>query len=155
MHICTTHQGVFPFPVLKKTYLDIDFDFDFRLWGIATSLRDYQVCLLVNKALKTRLSRLNDIELPVPEQNRLLLFSTFRYEDPMDKGVFHLIANKYNGDFLVPEIRQADFFLRFCGAAPDEYIDDIAAKLKRINQFLMLIPLQPEKLKSKMNLMIE
>jgi hypothetical protein len=141
--------------VIKKSYLEIDFDFDFKLWGIATSLRDYQVCLLVNKALKLRLSRLNDIELPVPEHNKLLLFSTFRYEDPMDKGVFHLIANKYNGDFLVPEMRQADFFLRFCGAAPDEYLYELVTKLKRIQQFLMLIPMNPENLKSRMNLMVE
>lgn len=141
--------------MIKKSYLEIDFDFDFRLWGIATSLRDYQVCLLINKALKTRLSRLPDIELPVPEHNKLLLFSAFRYEDPMDKGVFHVVSNKYNGDFLVPEVRQADFFLRFCGAAPEEYIWDLASKLKRVQQFLMLMPLNPENLKSKMNLMIE
>jgi hypothetical protein len=137
----------------KKLVLDIDFDFDFRLWGIATPLRDYQACLLINRALKLQLGRQPDVELPQPEHNRLLLFSVFRYEDPMDKGTFHLVSNKYHGDYLMPEVREADFFFRFTGLVPDSYVHEIFLKLKNIDKFLAVIPLNAEKLKSRMNLL--
>ena len=137
----------------KKLVLDLDFDYDFCLWGIATSLRDYQVCLLINNALKLKMSRQPDVELPIPDHNRLLLFSTFRFEDKMDKGIFHLVSNKYNGDFLVPEVRQADFFFRFTGLVPEAYIQDISNKLRQIEKFLAVIPLKAENLKSRMHLL--
>ena len=144
----------FPFPMSKKLILDIEYDFDFKLWGIATPLRDYQVCLILNKALKTKLSRQDDIELSKPADGKTLLFSVFRYEDEMDKGVFHLMSNRYRGDYLLPEVRQADFLFRFSGLAPDGYLHELHNKLKNIQPFLTVFSLQPDQLKSKMNLLM-
>lgn len=136
-------------------FLDVEFDFEFKLWGIATTLRDYQVGLVLNRTLGTKLKRINDIELGNSEQSKLSYFSIFRFEDEMDKGLFHLIANKHQGDFLIPEVKQADFFLRFQGAPPDSYFHELHEKLRRVPQFIAVMALQPEKLKSKMNLVVE
>jgi hypothetical protein len=138
----------------KKLVLDIEFDFDFRLWGIATPLRDYQVCLFMNKALKTKLSRVDDIELVKPADGKVLLFSVFRFDDPLDKGTIHLMSNKYHGDYLLPEVRQADFLFRFTGQAPESYFQELHTKLKNIRAFITTFSLQPEQLKSKMNLLM-
>ena len=140
---------------MKKSVLEIEFDFDFRLWGIATTLRDYQVGLVLNRTLGTQLKRQNDIEVSSRDQSKLSYYSVFRYEDEIDKGIFHLIGNKYRGDFLIPEVKEADYFLKFCGSAPDEYLEEIQTKLKRIGQFIVLIPLNPAALKSRMNLVVE
>ena len=136
-------------------FLDVEFDFDFKLWGIATTMRDYQVGLVLNRTLGTKLKRCNDIEHGNADQNKLSYFSIFRYEDEMDKGLFHLIANKYRGDFLIPEVKQADFLLRFAGSPPDAYLHELHEKLRSIKHFIAVMPLQPDKLKSKINLVVE
>lgn len=136
-------------------FLDVEFDFEFKLWGIATTLRDFQVGLLLNRTLGTKLKRVNDLEFNNADAGKFSYYSIFRYEDEMDKGLFHLISNKNQGDFLIPEVKQADFLLRFAGSPPDAYLHELHEKLRSIKHFIAVMPLQPDKLKSKMNLVVE
>ena len=143
------------FPMSKKMFLDVEFDFEFKLWGIATTLRDFQVGLVLNRMLGTNFRRVNDLEFNNPDAGKLSYYSIFRYEDEMDKGLFHLIGNKNQGDFLIPEVKQADYFLRFEGTPPESYFHELYEKLRSIKHFIAVMPLQPDKLKSKMNLVVE
>jgi hypothetical protein len=139
----------------KKNVIEVDFDFDFTLWGIATTLRDYQICWELNRALKLQLSREEDIEFSNPHKGKHLLFSLFRYYDEMDKCLYHLLGNKYYNEFLVPEVKEADYLFRLTGEVPDDFITDITKAVKLVPKVMAVIPLKASELKSRHNLIIE
>jgi hypothetical protein len=139
----------------KKNVIEVEYDFNFMLWGIVSTMRDYQICWELNKTLKINLSRQEDIELSNPQKGKHLLFSLFRYYDEMDKCLYHLMSNKYYKELLLPEVKEADYFLRFTGEVPDDYTDGITKTLKSIPKIMAVIPLEAAGLKSRHNLIIE
>jgi len=139
----------------KKNTIEIEYDFNFHLWGIVSTLRDYQMCWELNKALKIKLTREPDIEISDARKGKYMLFSLFRYYDEMDKCTYHLMSNKYYKELLLPEIKDADYFLRFSGEVPIDYIEHVTKSLKGISKIIAVIPLEPAGLKSRNNLVIE
>ena len=139
----------------KKNIIEVEYDFNFMLWGIVCTMRDYQICWELNKTLKINLARQEDIELSNPQKGKHLLFSLFRYYDEMDKCLYHLMSNKYYKELLLPEVKEADYFLRFTGEVPENYADTITKTLKSIPKIMAVIPLEPAGLKSRHNLIIE
>jgi hypothetical protein len=142
-------------PMAKKNIIEVEYDFDFVLWGIVTTMRDYQICWELNKSLKINLKRQPDVEFSHPQRGRHMLFSLFRYYDEMDKCLYHLMSNKYYKEFLLPEVKEADYLLRFTGEMPYNYAEGILYSLKNVPKIMAVIPLEVSGLKSKHNLIIE
>lgn len=138
---------------MKKIILDLDFDFSFKVWGIISPLRDFQVALFLNKALKISLKCDQFKEVSSPD--RLSVFSVFKFEDEINKCTYHLISNRYSNDYLLPELRGVDYLLRFNGCPPDHFLSDLVTKVKGIDRFTSVLPIEPQKLKSGTHLLVD
>ncbi|GDX48887.1 hypothetical protein LBMAG25_17050 [Bacteroidota bacterium] len=139
----------------KKTPLRITYTYDFHLWGIVTTLKDFQVSWEINKSFKINLSRKQDIEIQSVAKGRQLFFGLFSSHDRFKQGTFYLIANKYYNEYLIPEMKEFDFFLRYDCDASDEELKLLFAGLKAIQPFALVVRVNPNKLKSKHQLIIE
>jgi hypothetical protein len=131
--------------------LEEDLSFNFFLIGISSHYHDYRLCWAINKSLDFDLER-TDNEIIVHERNnhQLLAFPTFSFICPESDVMFELISNRNTEGFLIPEMKQADYFLKF-----DDYysesIPELLQKLKSISMVNMAFQIDPENLRSKYN----
>ncbi len=142
--------------LLKKSVLKAEYDFDFHLWGVVCTLKDFQAVWEINHALKINLKReRDDLEIQNKAKGLQMSFSVFAAFDRFEQGKFHLVSNKYLNEHLIPEMKEIDFFLRYSCESSDEELFEILTDLKRIKRFTLVVPVNPNLLKSKHHLIIE
>ena len=105
--------------------LNLDFDEQFDLIGIACHKADYQLCWGINKILGWDLTWREDIEVQTP--NGEVSFARFDCTIADEPIHIDLIANRMNGHFLVPEYPQVDFLLKACDELQRDNLDLIPA----------------------------
>lgn len=140
---------------VKKTILRIEYDYDFHLWGIVTTLKDFQVCWEINQALRIKLKRKDDLEIQNPAKGRQLLFGLFAGNDRFEQGSFHLVANKYYNEYLIPEMKEIDYFLKYTCETGECELSEIFNHLKSVKRFVLVTKVNIQKLKSKHHLIFE
>ena len=139
----------------KKRIVSLEEDFTGSLWGIVAPVKEYQLCWHLNKEMGFGLKRAEDIEIIHKKKNRTSVFSFFRFEDDLDKWQVFVVSNKHFGEHLVPEVKQADFFLMIKGEVSELQEEELFAKLKKIPVVQLAVKLNYDKLKSRENLMLE
>ena len=139
----------------RKNLVKIEDDFQGMLFGIAAQVKDYQLCWNLNRLFGFDLKRMDDIEIIHRKKNKTSVFSLYRFEDDLDKCIVNVVSNKYLGEFLIPEIKQADYFLILHGEFAEDRVDEIVHRLKNISAVQMTIPVNYSGLKSKKNLIFE
>lgn len=136
--------------------LEITYDFDFDLIGIVCSERSFKLAWLLNELLGITLTRQDDIELVYVDGSRIKI-TNFRYSTENDS--YQLLKNKAhwseetNKPFLLPELREYDYFLMIDNATKMidvEKIKNGVAQLPMV-QYCLLIDL--ETLKDRENLL--
>lgn len=129
--------------------LDLEPDYDFRLIGISCHARDYRMAWLLNKNLGFTLERMEDLE--VPHKGGMSLHSIYTSFNEDDRIHIHLIANRSEKGYLIPERAQLDYLLKIELA---DHLDtaDLQKDLKRIQQVQLVSELEVGSLKSKDNL---
>ena len=85
------------------------------LWGLVTQVKEYQLCWHLNKTLGFLLKRSEDVEIINRKKNKTSVFSFYRFENDLDKWMVYVVSNKHFAEFLLPEVRQTDFFLMIKG----------------------------------------
>ena len=89
---------------MAKNKLNIDFDFDFLLWGLTSNYPDYKLCWKLNQIFEWKLIRIEDIEFfPVVGEDPIL-FSHFEFPIPEDHYSIELVKQKNNGFALLNEL---------------------------------------------------
>ncbi|SRR5690554_1704525 len=137
---------------LNRLTLKYELDLDFILIAITCPLKDYRLCYYINKLTTLNLSKADDHETWITE-DAPYYFAKYSYINPTEGTEFYLIANKgVDSGYLLPELRGSDYFLII-----KEYIDDtdLKALFKALNQIPDLVvatEIDPQKLKSKENL---
>jgi hypothetical protein len=96
--------------ILSRKNLKFEIDFDFILIAVTCSLKDYRICYLINKYLNFNFTRTEDLELDIGVAGRAVLFSLFHFNWETTETDFYFIANKGSDGYLVPEMREADYF---------------------------------------------
>ncbi|MGV3683984.1 MAG: IPExxxVDY family protein [Daejeonella sp.] len=137
---------------MNKTILKFELDLDFVLIAITTQLRDYMLCYKINKQLGTDFTKINDLEMLFSTDEELFYFSRYFYMIPESETEFYVLANKGTEGFLVPEMKQVDFFLLIRNYIDKDELRDILSGLNRISEVLVAAEVDPRKLKSKENL---
>ena len=132
-----------------------DYDYDFFLLAIVTQLRDFQLAWLLNQQLNIALRKETGFELFFKKKNTAVLFTWYRYIDEINKHEIHLLGNKMQSEFILPEVKQADFILMIKGFASDELKKKVTEKIKALHQIQTSVVLNPSDLKSKDNLILE
>jgi hypothetical protein len=137
---------------VARYLLEEDISFNFHLIGISSHYHDYRVCWAINKSLSFNLER-SESEILI--QGRLgedvLAFPAFYFLCPESEILFELISNRNESGYLIPEMKQADYFLKVDDFY-DDSISELIQKLRSISMINMAYSVDPENLRSKYNL---
>ena len=137
---------------MARYLLEEDISFNFYLIGISSHYHDYRVCWAINKLLSFNLERSeNEILIQGKKGDDVMAFPAFYFLCPENEILFELISNRNEDGYLIPEMKQADYFLKF-----DDFYDDsvleLIKKLRGISMINMAFKVDPENLRSKYNL---
>lgn len=146
----------------------LDLTDDFSLIGIHSSEEDYRLAYLLNKNLNTRFSKFKH---QLDFENNTASYAVFEFIDENHQLTNHLISNKYIGDvtnsesettdlfsneislsntnYLIPEKRKVDYFLKIEGDISTSELNNTIDKINNINQIITSYKINPSNLKSK------
>ncbi len=107
----------------------------------------------MNEKLKTDFSKLDDIELPGPE-NETKRFPFYYYNAGENLNVFNLIGNQSSGHIFTRLSLQTDYFLIIRNFLNAEKLADIIGGIKQIPHVMMAYLIDANKEKN-IDLMLE
>ena len=139
--------------VLNRKVLKFEIDLDFVLIAITTSLRDYRICYYINKCLNFNFTRVDDLSLDTSVNGTPLLFSLYRYSWETTETDFYFIGNKGSDGYLVPEMREADYFIMIKNYIDDDDLENMISGLNKIPEIVAAVKIDPKKIKSRENLL--
>jgi len=135
-----------------KYLLEDDFEYDFKLVGISCHERDYRVCWGVNHQLSLSLSKQErPIEVFHKKNSRHSRHTLFSKVDLDTDQSIHLIVNRSQSGYLIPEQKHADYLLLIKGDDMFPF-ESVVKKLKSISFILTAFTIEVSLLKSKRNL---
>ena len=140
---------------MRKQKLVVDFDYNFKLFGIISPATEHKLAWELNKKLVVKLIKNTDIEIKFLN-NKNLIISNFLFEK--EESILRLLKNKSVGIptanhlFLVPELKQFDYLLIIGGFEQTFKPENVVARLAEISIIQNVINLEVLKLKSKENL---
>ena len=139
---------------MNKKLLKFEIDLDFVLIAITSAQKDYRICYLVNKYLKFNFVRVADLEVNIhPNSAQPVPFTMFEYFWESSETSFYFIANRGADGLLIPEMREADYFLMIKNYIDDRELNDIISGLNKIPEIVAAIKIDPKKIKSRENLL--
>lgn len=151
----------------KFLAFDFEYEHDYTLIGIHSTLEDYRLAFFLNQNLNIQLSRSND-DLDFSQDN--CKFPFYIYDDENNFTDWSLISNKHaytssatveksnlfgeesKISYLIPEKKQVDYFIKISGNIPKKDVSTILAKINQTYQIITSYTLDPYSLKSKDNL---
>lgn len=136
-----------------KHKLEIEYEYDFLLFGIVCHEKDYRFLWSVNNALGLDFAQEKDVVIKEKGALQATHFSVFHYTDEEMFTEYYIITNKgENNVWLLPEQKKADFFLQIKGEVFDELKDDLLRRLRAVNNVILVYEIDPSILRSKQNL---
>ncbi|MBS1490171.1 MAG: IPExxxVDY family protein [Bacteroidetes bacterium] len=105
----------------KRKRLDIDFSFDFQLYGIISTLKPFKLVWEINRAAGKNLVKMPDFEIESKAGSRPYVY----YASPQKINMLRLFKNKptdesRSRELLVPEHPHFDYILLQHGEAFEE-----------------------------------
>lgn len=140
---------------MSKHRLHVDFDFEFSLICIISSLKDYRLCWAINRLLNIALVRQEDFKVTNEKKQVEAYFNLFQYADEINCLQYSLLANKSAGVYLLPELKRADYLLMLRGDESENAKTESLQQLKNLAGVEALFAVNPAELRSKENLLLE
>jgi hypothetical protein len=140
---------------MKPIKLVVEYDFDFDLIGLITSLKGHKLAWCINNELKIELKKEEDICINFLNEAQLVIINYF-FET--EHSNFRLIKNKscefanIASPYLIPELKEYDYFIQLQDETSIFNASEITGKLKNIGGIEYLKIIETENLKSKDNL---
>ena len=152
---------------IKK--LVLDYDYDFLLIGILSSVPDYKLCWGINKVLNIVLKKEQDLELQLHDKEmndglKLTFdkpemtprYSMYTYYKEVTHLRYTVASNRSVSGLLIKEEQSVDFFLVVDGLYDDlKKGDSIVNDLRKQREIITAYKIDPNNLKSKQNLIFE
>lgn len=140
---------------MKVTKLEIEYHYDFLLFGLIAPHKEYKVAWTLNQLLNIDLASGLDVEIKYKNQSSVK-FCNYLYET--DYVTFRLLRNKaIESDkiakpYLLPELKEYDYFLIVEG--DEDILDrqDIKKPIKHSELFTYVEEFDAQVLKSRENL---
>ena len=105
---------------------------DYKLVGLASSLKEYKLCYHLNNLLNCDFRKLNDQTFEPTDRSRVIQFSVFKSGEEQDKNQFIVFSNKNLNEVLLPEISNFDYVIQIKGKYSE---DEMSALMNGIKQF--------------------
>ena len=138
---------------MNKKVLKFELDLDFVLIAITSSLKDYRLCFLMNRALSFDFVKVNDLELEPLQSGQTAYFSLYKYQWEASETDFFFISNKGSEGYLIPEMNKIDYLLMIKNYIDENELDDLITGLNRIPEIVTAVKVDPKKIKSRENLL--
>ena len=154
--------------VIHKIQINDFISDDYELIAVHSSLDDYKLAYLLNKALNIQMSKnLAYVKIVIPEGKSA--FSNYIFDDKKNDVIWTLIENKttiINSNkkstslfeqiditvFLLPEFKKADYLIKIQNIDYGFESEPIIEKILEIKNVTMAYPIDITNLKSKNNL---
>lgn len=113
---------------MQTLQLYIEYEYDFDVYGVVASVKEYKLAWALNRLLGFRLKKQQDLQYELSDQEHIIISN---YEYITDHSVVRLLKNKALGmkAFLLPEIKEYDYVLQITGAlqqlCPQEFIEKL------------------------------
>jgi hypothetical protein len=148
---------------MSTQILTVQYEFDFILIGISSPSKDYKLGWELNNELKLKLNRIDDVlkqkaAKSVPQQSELIApvdngpnhaYSHYRHSDE-EKGIeYDLVSNKSDSGVLIPEQKQADYFLIIRGVYSQAFGGNVLGIIRKMTNVQTAFSIDASKLKSK------
>src|SRR5688572_15898902 len=149
------------------------YDDDYDLIAIHSPLEDYRLAYFLNQKLPVLLSK-SKHSIEVSTKDGEALFSKFIFDDEANDMFWSMFQNKNEivtsgtnsgqdlfldanlemetSVFLMPEFRKVDYFLKIENNHDTFDLDEIIRKINTIERISTVYTIDPEKIKSKNNL---
>ncbi len=141
---------------MAKKILTLELDYNFNLIALIAPLKAYRICWMLNNAMNLRLRKAEDLCYHAPKSKQFSYFSLYHCALEMYKVNYFLISNKSDSNvYLIPELKQVDFFLRFSKSLTYIQNKQVIDIIKPIPQIQTVFEVNPDSLKSKQNLIVD
>ncbi len=150
---------------MSKLKLDFEYDYEFFLVGIHTTLEDYLLAFYINNFFEIKLRRNYKM---LSFKNKKGAFSIYDCDNPTNFSFWSLISNRqvieektitpslfdtiYSTYILINEKKNIDFFLKIDGDFTTQEKQNILQKLTKIDGIIACEEIEAKKLKSINNL---
>lgn len=148
---------------------------DYHLLAIHTSLEEFKMAYLLNKHLQLSLKRAR-VDLDFNHGAVQALYPLYQFKEPAKYREYFLIKNKYKGPlkkiissgslfmeddvsaqftYLIPEYKEVDYFIKIDEDMDELMIQERLQQIASIPNVLTTYRIDPNRLKSKNNLILE
>jgi hypothetical protein len=140
---------------MKTSKLIVEYDYDFEVLAIISSVKDYKLAWAINKSLNISLCKTNDVCFDFIKSGRLLI-SSFIFET--EYTTFSLLRNKsyeftkIAKPYLLPELKEYDYIIKISGVHTFLNAESTLERLKKLNIVEYIKQIDINTLKSKENL---
>ncbi|HEY4650154.1 MAG TPA: IPExxxVDY family protein [Pontibacter sp.] len=140
---------------MKTFYLDDDYEYDFALYGLVSSGKEYTMAWWLNSIFDMRLTKQQDLCYTLSGREQMLVSN---YVFSTEHSIIRLFRNKALGTttvrkpYLLPDIKEYDYVLQITGSLPRLYPQNFINTLLRIPLVQYVKQFDPLALKFKENL---
>lgn len=140
---------------MKTLRLDIEYEYDFDLYGLVSAGKDYTMAWWLNKLFKLHLIKQQDLCYIFGGKDRLMISN---YEFSLEHKTVRLFRNRALGTntlkkpFLLPDIKEYDYVLQITGVFTELYPQEFLRKIHNIPFVQYVKQVDPLSLKFKENL---
>ena len=139
--------------ILNRKFLKFEIDLDFVLIAVTTSLKDYRICFLINKYLSFNFTKISDLIVDLNVENTKSSFSIYNFFWETPKADMYFISNKGSDGYLIPEMRNMDYFLLVKNYFSDSDSETLVSALNKIPDIVAAVKIDVKKIKSRENLL--
>lgn len=139
----------------KKKYLELSEEWEFQMIGIASTMRDFRLAYYLNKMVFLNLAKNEDLPAEIPGSADPVPFSFYQWEENETGLCFYLISNKRQNSWLIPEQKQADFFLLIKGGFSQESYKRFISTIRQIPNVITAFKINRKSDKKIGNFLIE
>ncbi|MEM6525062.1 MAG: IPExxxVDY family protein [Bacteroidota bacterium] len=136
---------------IKKTRLNVEFNYDFILFGLSSSVKFFKLAWAINRQLHLQLVRQPDHMITLKNSSEAN-FGIYTWQS--ETGVIELFKNKSldkEGQYLVPEFNHFDYLIRVDSALQSFSKEEILKELRDVPWIEYIAALDVKNLKSKDN----
>jgi hypothetical protein len=138
---------------VDRTILTYEPELDFALVAITSSLETHVLCFKLNRQLNISLCRIDELGISFREGDiGSLHFDRYFYQNSSVETAFYLLVNRGAGGFLVPEMKNVDFFLLIQNNIDEEDLKTTISTINQITEIIVAVRVDPKKVKSRENL---
>lgn len=127
-----------------------------RILGIASTLKNYQLCFQIEKQLQIDFRTSQDLQIPLEKNKRSYFFTVYEFLQPTIATEHFLYSNKNDGEALLPELQHLDYIWLIKGPFfnNEEELKQLQQKLRSITGIQLVTEVAHEKIKSRDNLQL-